>query len=138
MAICDAVAVCNTVLLLLLFAIQQFDLRERERLAVLEVGCERVEAVVAVGDGGHGVVVLCGVVFVETGSLSGKWGLSVIGGLTPLPETRVNRYVYSSGRIGGHRISIYILAPIRRALLRHYPGLDFAVNHVDTLTLLSE
>lgn len=42
---------------------------------MLKVGSERVEAVVAVGDGGH--VVCEGGGLLETGS--GKWGLSVIG-----------------------------------------------------------
>lgn len=72
-------------MLLLLLAIQRLDLRQRERLAVLKVGGERVEAVVAVGDGGHGVLVLRGVVFCG----DGRWEVGFIGYrrgmLTPLP-----------------------------------------------------
>lgn len=49
---------------------------------MLEVSGERVEAVVAVGDGGHGVLVLCvcvRVVCLWRMEKIGKWGLSVIG-----------------------------------------------------------
>lgn len=71
MAICGAVLL----LLLLLFAIQRLDLRQRERLAVLKVGGERVEAVVAVRNGGHGVLVLCEVVFCG----DGRWEVGFSG-----------------------------------------------------------
>lgn len=50
MAVCVSVCECGG----LFVAVEGFDLREGESFAVLEVGGEGFEAVVAVGDGGHG------------------------------------------------------------------------------------
>lgn len=50
MSVCVSVCECCG----LFVAVEGFDLREGESFAVLEVGGEGFEAVVAVGDGGHG------------------------------------------------------------------------------------
>lgn len=77
---------------------------------MLKVGGKRVEAVVAVGDGGHGVLVLLGVVFCG----DGRWEVGFIGyrcgGGHANPATRdLVTVLMSTLQVAGDRVFIILV-----------------------------